>query len=107
MYVCHFCTFVRNVGHSFLHPSDVVNDVPITEITHFKSHSQLVCDVLQETNFFGLLVCSVCCTGVTLVTCIQNVVCKLYGMQMINWRTFCTFSNSFANISRSSNLIVF
>jgi hypothetical protein len=42
---------------AFLHPSDV-NDVTVTEITHFKSHSQLVCDVLQGTNFYGLLVCS-------------------------------------------------
>ena len=90
----------------FLHPSDV-NDVTITEITHFKSHSQLVCDVLQETNFLDCWYALCCCTGATLVAYIQNMVCKLYDMQMINWRTSCTFSSSFANISHSANLIVF
>jgi hypothetical protein len=42
----------------FLHPSDVFNDVTIAELTHFKSHSQLVWNVLQETNFYELFVCS-------------------------------------------------
>jgi hypothetical protein len=64
---------------SFLHPSDV-NDVTITEITHFKSHSQLVCDVLQETNFFGLLVCSL-----LLYRCDIGRICSKHGLQAVRY----------------------
>jgi hypothetical protein len=45
MYVCHFCTFVKNVGHSFLHPSDVVNDVTYwnNSVVKFFCHVMNVC----------------------------------------------------------------
>jgi hypothetical protein len=80
MYVCHFCTFVRNVGCSFFHPSDDVNDVTITEFTHIKFHSQLVCDVLQETNFYGLLVCSL-----LLYRCDIGCIHSKHGLQALQY----------------------
>jgi hypothetical protein len=79
IYVCHFCTFVRNVGHSFFF-FFYVNDVTITEITRLKSHSQLVCDVLQETNFFGLLVCSV-----LLYRCDIGRIRSKHGLQAVRY----------------------
>jgi hypothetical protein len=68
------------VGHSLLHPSDDVIDVTITEITHFKSHSQLVCDVLQETNFYELLVCSV-----LLYRCDIGRIHSKHGLQAVRY----------------------
>lgn len=106
IYVCHFCAFVRSVGWSFLHPSDVVNDVTVTKSTHFKFHSQLICAVLQETKVIDCW-CAVCYrTRVTLIPYVQNMVCGLFTMQMINLRTFCTFSSSVGNIFQSAHLIV-
>jgi hypothetical protein len=68
------------VGCSFLHPSDVVNDVTITEITHIKFHSQLACDVLQETNFYRLLVCSM-----LLYRCDIGCIHSKHGLQAVQY----------------------
>lgn len=93
MCACHFC---KECGTVFLHPIDFFNDMTFTEMTNFKSH-------IQPTILDCW--CAVCCfVGVTLVAYIQNMVCKLNDMQIINWRTFCKFSSSFANISHSANL---
>jgi hypothetical protein len=68
------------VGCSFLHPSDVVNDVTITEIAHFKSHSKLACDVLQETKFYGLLMCSL-----LLYRCDIGCIHSKHGLQAVQY----------------------
>jgi len=86
MYACHFCKECGTYSF-FLHPIDVFSDVTITEITNFKSHIQpTIMDCWRAVY---------CCTGVILVAYIQSMVCKLYNMQIINWRTFLQIQQQF------------